>query len=31
MWLDAQELEQIVQKSKVSETFRNFLKTVLGR
>jgi RNA polymerase-binding transcription factor DksA len=31
MWLDAQELEQIVQKSKVSETFRRFLSTVLGR
>ena len=31
MWLDAEELEQIVQKTKVSQTFRRFLSTVLGR
>jgi uncharacterized protein len=31
MWLDAQELEQIVQNTKISATFRNFLNTVLKR
>lgn len=31
MWLDAQELEQIVQKTTISNTFRKFLNTVLGR
>ena len=31
MWLDAQELEQIVEKTKISSTFRSFLKTVLRR
>src|SRR5512139_3133127 len=31
MWLDAQELEQIIQKSTISNQFRSFLKTVLGR
>jgi uncharacterized protein len=31
MWLDAQELEQIVQKTNITNTFRNFLNTVLGR
>jgi DNA-directed RNA polymerase subunit M/transcription elongation factor TFIIS len=31
MWLDATELEQIIEKSKISNTFRSFLKTVLGR
>ncbi len=31
MWLDAQELEAIVQKTTISHTFRKFLNTVLGR
>ncbi len=31
MWLDAQELEQIVQKTAISHTFRRFLNTVLGK
>ncbi len=31
MWLDAQELEQIVQKTNISNTFRHFLNTVLGK
>ncbi len=31
MWLDATELEQIVEKTKISNTFRRFLNTVLGR
>jgi uncharacterized protein len=30
MWLDAMELEQIVQKTNITSTFRNFLNTVLG-
>jgi len=31
MWLDAQELEEIVKNTRISATFRNFLKTILGR
>lgn len=31
MWLDAQELEQILHNAKISTTFRNFLGTILGR
>ncbi len=31
MWLDASELEQIIEHSKASATFKRFLKTVLGR
>ncbi len=31
MWLDAQELEQIIEKTRISATFRSFLKTILGR
>jgi len=30
MWLDAQELEQIVENTRISKTFRNFLNTLLG-
>ncbi len=30
MWLDAQELEQILESTKISSTFRRFLNTVLG-
>ncbi len=31
MWLDATELEQIIESSRVSATFKNFLSTILGR
>ncbi len=31
MWLDAQELERIVEGAAITNTFRRFLNTVLGR
>ncbi len=31
MWLDAQELEQIIHKTKITTQFRSFLKSVLGK
>ncbi len=31
MWLDAQELEQIIESTRISNTFRRFLTTVLGQ
>ncbi len=31
MWLDSQELEQIIESTRVSATFKKFLSAILGR